>query len=125
MRQGKPWLGGSAPDTMEMLIKCVPLQRRQSKSDIRKDRSLRGIEAVGLEVLLSDADELSWWWKSVDSAKDLPVQLAREELNTKLIPFDSWTEEHQYSHRFIWGKKKAINEGQSATAMANEGHGAG
>ena len=73
---------------VEMFIQVVALKRRKSKRCVWEYGALFGVEAVHLEMLFGDLDELrNWWWKG-DITEKLGVQLARQELDADFVVFD-------------------------------------
>ena len=45
---------------------------------------------MSFEVLLGDLNERFGWGKGLSATEDLLMQLAREQLNSKLVSFDNW-----------------------------------
>ena len=71
-----------------MFVQVAALKRRESKRCVREYGALFGVEAVHLEMLFGDLDELrNWRWKG-DIAEKLGVQLARQELDADFVAFD-------------------------------------
>ena len=86
--EARPGACCSRSNTVKMLVNSMPLERRESESNIREHGTTFGIKTVHFQMIQRDADKARFWFTKRDIFEYLAVQTTRKELHADLIPFD-------------------------------------